>query len=99
MAFYQIYHGGTTTTWTVGKPDGRDAPPLVLVRRDVASYLSTPREEFADYFFHVAMLAIDCVVELAHVVVGNFSGQFIRALVATSGWRASVSWRIMGTAS
>ncbi len=30
-------------------------------------------KEFPDYFFYVAVLAIDGIVELTHVVVGNLS--------------------------
>jgi hypothetical protein len=31
-------------------------------------------QEFADDLFYVAVLAVDGVVELAHIVVGDFSG-------------------------
>ena len=35
-------------------------------------------QEFSHHFFHIAVLAVDRVVELAHVVIGNLSREFIQ---------------------
>ena len=55
-------------------------------------------EEFPDNFFYVAMLTVYRVVQLTHFIVGNLVREFIQGL-QTSGWRASISLRMMGTAS
>src|SRR5262245_39072597 len=63
------FGGGTQTLPRPGSDD------RVLVRKMLQRFFL---QELAHDLFYTSMLTIECVVELTHVVIGNFSCQFIQ---------------------